>query len=73
MIRDGSALGWSKEDGLFEKEAFCKGREVDDMSDGPGFSELLSSVGLDRDRNGVYDVCLTMMNLALWLAILGTE
>ena len=37
------------------------------MSDGLGFQELLSSFGLDRDRNGVYDVCLTMMNLALWL------
>ena len=32
------------------------------MSDGPGFSELLSSFGLDRDRNGMYDVCLTTID-----------
>ena len=61
MILDGSALGWSKEDGLSEGIS-VRWKEVDDMSDGL-YGKLLSSVGLDRDRNGVYDVCLIMMNL----------
>ena len=61
MILDGLALGWSKEDGLSEGKA-KEGRKVDDMSDGL-YGKPLSSVGLDRDRNGVYDVCLIMMNL----------
>jgi hypothetical protein len=61
MILDGSASGWSKEDGLSEGIS-VRWKEVDDMSDGL-YGKLLSSVGLDRDRNGVYDVCLTMMSL----------
>lgn len=61
MILDGLALGWSKEDGLSEGKA-KEGRRVDDTSDGL-YGKILSAVGLDRDRNGVYDVCLIMMNL----------